>query len=459
MENVLQKIVADKKQEVEALKRARPLDSFVNTLTPSKKSLYDALSQPQAGYIFECKKASPSKGLIREHFDLDEILAAYTPYASAISVLTDQKYFQGCYEYLRYVTERVSQPVLNKDFFIDPYQVHLARYYHADAILLMLSVLDDEQYRVLAELAEHYGLDVLTEVSNEEEAERANRLGARIIGINNRNLRDLSTDLATTSRLAPLLNQEALIVSESGIYTHQDVLKLAPHADGFLVGSALMAEKDLSRAVTRLVFGAIKICGLTRTQDAAAVKASGASYGGLIFAEKSPRAISVEQAIKIVEQVPFQYVGVFVNEDTDTVVDLARRLELWAVQLHGNEDKDYIARLKTELPTGCNIIKALGVGEQRELPAMDNGDVDYYLLDCQVKDQFGGTGQQFDWGILKDLSDTSRLILAGGLNVDNISEAAQTGAAMLDVNSGVESAPGHKDSDKITQLFKQLRDY
>ena len=115
---------------------------------PSQKSLFAALSQPNAGYIFECKKASPSKGLIREHFDLDEILEAYSPYAAGISVLTDEKYFQGKFEYLEYVTARVTQPVLNKDFFVDTYQVYLARYYNADAVLLMLSVLNDEEYLV-----------------------------------------------------------------------------------------------------------------------------------------------------------------------------------------------------------------------------------------------------------------------------------------------------------------------
>jgi indole-3-glycerol phosphate synthase / phosphoribosylanthranilate isomerase len=457
MENVLQKIVADKKIELEALKQARPLQSFIDALTPSEKSLHQALSQPQAGYIFECKKASPSKGLIREHFDLDEILTAYTPYASAISVLTDAKYFQGSYDYLRYVTDRVSQPVLNKDFFIDTYQVYLARYYNADAILLMLSVLDDQQYSELASLAEKYQLDVLTEVSNEEEAIRANRLGAKIIGINNRNLRDLSTDLSATGRLAPMLNKDALIVSESGIYSHQDVLQLAPFADGFLVGSALMAQQDLSQAVKNLVFGQVKICGIATAEDAAVVRASGACYAGLIFAEKSPRAITTQQAKAIVSQVPFNYVGVFVNEQPAKVAELAETLNLSAVQLHGQEDSDYIQRLRTLLPADCELWKARGVSDS--LPPLNTAEVDRHLLDCQVRDQFGGTGTSFNWALLNKIKDKSRLILAGGLSAENIKDAAATGTAVLDVNSGVESAPGHKDADKITELFKQLRDY
>ena len=147
MPNVLEKIVADKREELKDRMAALPLEQVKQNLTPSQKSLFDALCQPNAGYILECKKASPSKGLIREVFDLDEILAAYTPFAAGLSVLTDEKYFQGSYDYLAYVTERVSQPVLNKDFFVNEYQVYLARYYNADAILLMLSVLDDETYK------------------------------------------------------------------------------------------------------------------------------------------------------------------------------------------------------------------------------------------------------------------------------------------------------------------------
>lgn len=457
MANVLEKIVADKRQELIARKQALPLESFIDGLTPSNKSMFEALSQPQAGFIFECKKASPSKGLIRPVFDLDEILAAYKPYAAAISVLTDEKYFQGSYDYLQYVTERVSQPVLNKDFFIDPYQVHLARYYNADAILLMLSVLDDAQYQELAELAEHYQLDVLTEVSNQEEAHRAARLGAKIIGINNRNLRDLSTDLATTEKLAPLLPQDALVISESGIYTHQDVLRLAPLADGFLVGSSLMAQQDLTQAVQELLFGQVKVCGLTSVEDAKAVKAAGASYGGLIFAEQSKRRISQNQAQAIVEQVPFHYVGVFVNAPLEEVTQFATKLKLVAVQLHGQESDDYIRALRGQLPADCQIWKALGV--TTSLPEMDNPLVDHYLLDCQIGNSFGGTGQQFDWALLASISDKTKLALAGGLNPDNIKQAAATGAALLDVNSGIESRPGVKDQQKLQQLFTQLRDY
>lgn len=459
--NTLEKIVIDKRLELIGMKEKLPLEEVKKNLTPSEKSLYCALAEPHAGFILECKKASPSKGLIRENFDLDEILAAYTPHASAISVLTDEKYFQGSFDYLKYVTDRVKQPVLNKDIFIDPYQVYLARYYNADAILLMLSVLTDEEYVEMAEIAKGLNLDVLTEVSNVAEAQRALKLGANMIGINNRNLRDLSTDLATTEQLAPLLSTpehaDCLLISESGIYTNQDVRRLSPLVDGFLVGSSLMAQKDLPQAVTELIHGKVKVCGITREQDALTAKAKGATYLGLIFADISKRKIDLATAQAITQACPHRYVGVFVDADISLIVDHAKALNLVAVQLHGNEDQEYIIRLRNALPMNCEIWKAKGVTDK--LPAMDETDVDYFLLDCQTDDQSGGTGKSFDWRLLDTLADKSNLILAGGLRPSNIATAAASGVACIDINSGVESAPGIKDEELLSSAFSALREY
>lgn len=465
MTDVLAKIVEDKVLEVAERKVELPLASFREQLTPSTKSLFDALSASNAGFILECKKASPSKGLIREHFDLDEILSAYTPYAAGISVLTDEKYFQGSYEYLQYVTARVTQPVLNKDFFIDDYQVYLARHYNADAILLMLSVLDDDTYAQMATVAQSLGLDILTEVSNEQEMLRAIALEATIIGINNRDLRDLSTNLATTERLVPLLDQashEYVVISESGIYTHHDVLRLAPLCQGFLVGSALMAQQDLHTAVKQLVFGQIKVCGMTQATQVAHAFNSGASYCGLIFAPHSKRCITKEQALEIVEQQSGNYVGVFVNQPIEFVLDIATSLNLKAVQLHGDEDPVYRQHLNNNLPDNCEIWQAIGVAG--ELPylthaMLDDSTLNKVLLDCQVGDQSGGTGQQFDWSLIHNELELSKLIIAGGVSPQNIAQAHSTGAAIIDVNSGVEDSPGNKSAPLISELFSICRGY
>ena len=254
-QTILGKIVAAKQEWVAARKESQPLASFQDALTPSDRDFEGDLRQGSTRFILECKKASPSKGLIRNDFSPEAIADIYGHYATAISVLTDEKFFQGDFAFLPRVRGRVQQPVLCKDFMIDPYQVYLARHYQADAILLMLSVLTDEGYRALFNVAKELGLGVLTEVSNEEELTRAIDLGAPVIGINNRDLRDLSVDLARTRQLAARIPGDRVVISESGINHRAQVAALRHHAKGFLVGSSLMAEPDLEAAVRKLVLG------------------------------------------------------------------------------------------------------------------------------------------------------------------------------------------------------------
>lgn len=456
METVLAKIVADKHLWVEARKQQQPLESFQDALTPSDRDFYQALSGDQAAFILECKKASPSKGLIREDFDLDYIARVYNNHASAISVLTDEKYFQGNFDYLPQVRRQVSQPVLCKDFMIDPYQVYLARHYGADAILLMLSVLDDDQYQQLAQVAESLNLGILTEVSNEEELERAITLKAKVVGINNRNLRDLSIDLNRTKELAPRLPEGTIVISESGIYNHQQVRDLAAYANGFLIGSSLMAEDDLELAIRRVTLGENKVCGLTHADDAAAAYKSGAIYGGLIFVSGSPRQVDIEQARMIMSGAPLKYVGVFRNADPDAVTKAVKALALFAVQLHGEESPEYVQGLKAQLPAGCEIWKAHGVTDS--VPDFSQWQVDRHLLDSKVGNQSGGTGVAFNWQLIPD-EQKQITMLAGGLTPENVCEAAHIGCKGLDLNSGVESQPGKKDANKLQAAFTAIRKY
>jgi len=429
-QTILGKIVAAKQAWVAARKLAQPLESFQSALIPSDRDFVGALKAGSTRFILECKKASPSKGLIRDDFSPEVIADIYGQYATAISVLTDEKFFQGDFAFLPRVRSRVSQPVLCKDFMIDPYQVYLARHYQADAILLMLSVLTDEGYRALFAVAKELGLGVLTEVSNEEELTRAIALGAPVIGINNRDLRNLSVDL---NRMADLRH----------------------HAKGFLVGSSLMAEPDLEAAVRKLTLGQNKVCGLTRAEDAAAAHQAGAVFGGLIFVSKSPRYVDIPAARAVMAGAPLSYVGVFRNAQPATIAKTVEALGLAAVQLHGDEDAAYIEELRPLLPTGCQIWKAIGVTSGEPLPALDY-PADRLLLDTKIGSQSGGTGQAFDWAMLATL-DKSKLMLAGGLNPDNALQAAQVGCLGLDFNSGVESAPGQKDAHKLAAAFAALR--
>ncbi len=476
METILTKIVADKIDWVAKKKAAFPHADFEKEIKLSDRSFYEALSAKPAQFILECKKASPSKGLIREDFDLVAIAEIYGNYAAAVSVLTDEKYFQGDFSFLPIVREKLNCPVLCKDFILDSYQVYLARYYHADAVLLMLSVLNDDEYRFLANLAHQLKMGVLTEVSNEEEALRAVELGASVIGINNRNLRDLSVTLERSEILSPIIQNaffirhgkdavSPIIISESGIYTHQDVRRLAKVADGFLVGSALMAETELEKAVRRLIFGENKVCGLMREQDVKLAYELGAYYGGVIFARSSPRCISLEKARSLVKAAPLCFVGVFQNQPIEFVLDYCKALNLSVVQLHGEEDANYIHDLRAKLPKDIALWKAYGVSDDSPVfeALLTDPNIDRYVLDTKItnldeQNKCGGTGQVFDWTKIPD-DKKDKIMLAGGLTADNVKAAAKLNCKGLDFNSGVEIDKGIKDKAKLTAVFSLLRAY
>lgn len=448
-DTVLAKIVADKYEWVAERKRRQPLESFRHQVQPSTRSFYHALSGTRTAFILECKKASPPKGLIRADFDPVAIAGVYRHYASAISVLTDEKYFQGSFDFLRQVSRTVSQPVLCKDFIIDPWQIYLARLHQADAILLILSVLDDDTYRALAAVAHSLQMGVLTEVISDEERERAIVLEAKVVGINNRDLRDLSIDLNRTRTLGRRLPAGVTVISESGINHYRQVRELSHYANGFLIGSALMAEPDLTMAVRRVLLGENKMCGLTRAVDARAALEAGALYGGLIFVPGSPRCVDEETARAVMAGTALRYVGVFRDAPVSDIAATATALSLAAVQLHGGEDQTYIDALRQAMPRDCRIWKALDM--RHALPARDLTQVDRYVLD-------NGGGKPFDWSLLNG-AKLDNVMLAGGLTADNCVAAARLGCAGLDFNSGVESAPGIKDHHKLATVFQTLRAY
>ena len=461
---VLQKIVLDKAQWVQAKETEFPLSQFKEKIQKSDRSFYDALAKgthQKPAYILECKKASPSKGLIRAEFNLEEIANVYKHYASAVSVLTDEKYFQGNFEFLPLVRGIVNQPVLCKDFMISKYQVYLARYYQADAILLMLSVVNDETYRVLADLAHSLGMGVLTETSNEEEFERALSLGAKIIGVNNRNLHDLTVDLnrvvELTEKYADHIPADIRIISESGIYNHKQIRQLQKAAHGFLIGSSLMGNQDLNNAVRSVILGENKVCGLTRAQDVKIVYENGAVYGGLIFVEHSKRCVSLRQAQELVTATPLRFVGVFQNQEIDFIVKIANQLQLYAVQLHGAETTAFITALRHQLPESTQIWKAISVNTetQNAVDFTDNLNVDRYIFDSQTENQQGGTGKTFDWSLIPE-NLKHKIILAGGISPNNVEQAIQQNCLGLDLNSGVESSTGVKDEEKVRLVFEKI---
>ncbi len=452
--SVLQQIVADKRVAVDERMRVRPLEGFRGELAPSDRSLEAALRRPQTSFILECKRASPSQGVLRASYDPEVIARTYAPHADAISVLCDGPYFGGDLSHLSRVRAAVPVPVLCKDFVVDPYQVYEARRHGADAILLMASVLSREALVACLRATDELSMDALVEVHDEAELDVVLETEARIIGINNRDLKTLEVDLETTRRLAPRVPSDRVVVGESGIRDHADVRGLRSCCDAFLVGTAMMRRADLSAAVRELIYGRTKVCGLTELGDAEAAACAGATHGGLVLWPGSKRAMDIDGARSVVTA-DLRWVGVFVNAPVATVVASADALGLCGVQLHGDETPEVARAIKAERPD-LELWRALRVGGEPLGGAVDHG-ADRLLLDAFVAGERGGTGHRFDWRRAEEHPERRSLVLSGGITPERAGAADAVGAWALDASSGLEAAPGRKDPAKLDSFFAALR--
>ena len=260
MSDILAEIVARKRSDLERIKAATPfgdIDRAARTTAAPRgfaAAIEAKLAADRYALITEIKRASPSGGLIRPEFDPAVLARAYQDAGAAcLSVLTDGPYFQGTIAHLQAARSAVTLPVLRKDFMVEPYQVAEARAIGADCILIIMAALDDGLAAELAAAARDYGLDVLVEVHDRAELDRALRLDVRLFGINNRNLKTLKTDLATTEALAAAVPKDRLLVSESGLKTAEDLARMAKvGARTFLVGESLLRQDDVTAATLRL---------------------------------------------------------------------------------------------------------------------------------------------------------------------------------------------------------------
>ena len=445
-----------------------------------------ALRQQDFNFICEVKKASPSKGIIAEHFPYLDIAKEYeVAGAAAISVLTEPDFFKGDKKYLQEIASTVKIPVLRKDFIIDEYQIYQAKVWGASAILLICACLDVPTLTKFRELADSLGLSSLVEAHDEAEVQMAIDCGARIIGVNNRNLKDFTVDVQNSVRLRNLVKDDVIFVSESGLETPEDIQVLRDNN----IGVALMGETFMRspNKVEKLAYlygptyytPKVKMCGISKVETIPAIVDAKPYYMGLVFAP-SKRQVTVEQAKTLVEELHKQYavrynseteqtepvtsldtassetiktVGVFVNETVENLLKIAEEVKLDVIQLHGDEDESFIQILKEQ--SNVEVWKAVQVRSAADAEKWIDSSADMLLFDAYHKDERGGTGEVFDWSSLDEFERP--FMLAGGIDSTNVARAIRTVRPYgLDISSGIETN-GVKDDEKIKAFTNIVR--
>ena len=396
--------------------------------------------------------------------------------AAAISVLTEPDFFKGDKKYLQEIASTVKIPVLRKDFIIDEYQIYQAKVWGASAILLICACLDVSTLTKFRELADSLGLSSLVEAHDEKEVQMAIDCGARIIGVNNRNLKDFTVDVQNSVRLRNLVQDDVIFVSESGLETPEDIQVLRDNN----IGVALMGETFMRspNKVEKLAYlygptyytPKVKMCGISKVETIPAVVEAKPDYMGLVFAP-SKRQVTVDQAKTLVEELHRGYaqkygsdtehdkndtiktVGVFVNETVDNLITIANEANLDAVQLHGDEDEAFIQSLKER--TNVEVWKAIQIRSAADVEEWIDSSADMLLFDAYHKDERGGTGEVFDWSSLDAFERP--FMLAGGIDSTNVARAIRTVRPYgIDISSGIETN-GVKDDEKITAFTKIVK--
>jgi len=505
MANILSEILDRKREVVTRLRADRAAQDFRDrglairaNVTPHR--MLRALESKSGGVniIAEFKRRSPSAGTIRNDLSATDVATRYERGgACAISVLTDEQYFGGSILDLGPIRESTALPLLRKDFIIDEIQIYEAAAVGADAVLLIAAALDDSALAKLRGAAEdELGLDAVVEVHTPEELRRAMRAGARIIGVNNRDLRTFRTSLETSERIIAKAPRDRIMISESGLQSPKSLRHLqALGFRGFLIGKALMRAPDPEAALRDLIAGAeeqpslqlscshrpvagparfptahsavattdrpnrtqIKICGVTNANDAHACVELGADMIGFNFYRASPRYVEPMVVRRIVDALPARTraVGIFVYADPAEIRKFARIAGVRCVQLHGHTTPESCSEMAREFP----VIRAFSTGarfEPERIAAFAFCDA---LIDAYHPELRGGTGRKCDWSAARAAMRYTRfLILSGGLDAQNVDQAiAEVAPHAVDVCSGVESAPGVKDHDAMKNFIAAVR--
>jgi indole-3-glycerol phosphate synthase/phosphoribosylanthranilate isomerase/anthranilate synthase/indole-3-glycerol phosphate synthase/phosphoribosylanthranilate isomerase len=384
-------------------------------------------------------------------------------------VLTEPHFFLGSLEYLKAIKQAVNIPVLRKDFIIDEYQVYEARAWGADVILLICALLDDIQLRRLLHVANELHMHSLVEVHTLEEAQRAVDAGAVVIGVNSRDLVTFQMNPYLIREIRQIIPKDRVVVAESGIHTEADARRLARYdVQAMLVGESLVVSNDVPTQMHTLLHGAnsstqVKICGLRTAEHINTATEAKADMLGFIFHEPSHRFIKPQQVRSVLQasdsfiqpaagQCKPDLVGVFVNKEADYINEVAEQVGLQYVQLHGTETPEFCQQIKRPVIKSIQVHSTVDLEQIKAFQSV----VWRLLLDTPTPD-WGGSGATHDWELARLVSQTHRILLAGGLTVENVSAAIrQVRPWGVDVSSGVETNR-LKDSEKIQAFIKQVR--
>lgn len=449
--SILQVIIAAKRLEVAKRKKNHPINA--QELERSNKDFKKAIAgKNQLSLIAEIKRASPSEGVIRDDFEPITCAQSYEfAGASAISVLTDERFFKGHLDILAMVGKAVSLPVLRKDFIIDEYQILEARKYGADAILLIATILTDKEIKRFIGEARKFNMDALVEVHNEKELKRALGAGAEIIGINNRDLTTFKIDLTVTRTLSRLIPEDKIVVAESGVYGRVDVAQIRGVVDAMLVGTSIMKAENPIGKIHELLDDRplVKICGI-KDKPAAQACEGKADIAGLNFVRKSHRYVNPTHANDIRDIFEKTKVaGIFQNEKLEFVNRMAKELKLDFIQLHGSESPEYCAKVIRP------VIRAMPASRACEAEKYTK-NIAFILIDGEKP----GSGHK-PKPLMKKKPPASlnpllaMCFLAGGLNPRNVASVIRTHQPLgVDVASGVET-DGKKDPQKIREFIAE----
>ncbi len=470
MENILEKIIAVKRREVEASKRRTSIDQLKCSVLFSRPclSLSASLRNSRTGIIAEFKRKSPSLGWIHADADPERVTRAYSQGgASGVSILTDETFFGGHLSFISLCRKGIQCPILRKDFIVDEYQLYEAKSFGADAVLLIASVLSLEEMRALGEKAHDLGLETLMEVHDETELEKLNEF-IDIVGVNNRNLKTFQTDVNVAVRLSERLPKDMVKIAESGIRDVSTLCYLKRYGyDGFLMGEHFMRTPDpgshlrdfareAEQRMTRCI--RVKVCGMRDKGNIEAVSALRPDYMGFIFYDRSPRYAG-DLSPEVVRALPrsIDRVGVFVDASIDEVLDVSRRYSLDSAQLHGSESPEQVRALKS---SGLKIIKAIRVSDVDSMSFANayDGIADVLLFDTQAS-TMGGSGRHFDWKLLDLYKGVTPFMLSGGIGADDMNQIREIHDDRflgVDLNSRFELEPGVKNIELLQSFFENL---